>query len=129
MDAELALSEPVGEYLRRNYKFQPIWCIVGADVLTCRFGRCFCFAEVSTGHPHLGSPLVFLIILFRALRSSPPTTQLIGYIYNCNAVPTFCTLRFAFCIYPDQLQIINIIEKFLLTTQGKSDNILFGNSV
>ena len=21
-------------------------------VLTCRFGQCFCFAEVSTGHPH-----------------------------------------------------------------------------
>ena len=20
--------------------------------LACRFGRCFCFAEVSTGHPH-----------------------------------------------------------------------------
>ena len=30
----------------------PLFCC-GRDIgLGCRLGRCFCFAEVSTGHPH-----------------------------------------------------------------------------
>ena len=27
--------------------------------LACRLGRCFCFAEVSTGHPHRNGRLIF----------------------------------------------------------------------
>ena len=32
--------------------------IVGDDGLTCGFSQCFCFAEVSTGHPHLCLPVI-----------------------------------------------------------------------
>ena len=32
-----------------------------------------------------------------AVGSDPYVDNHIGYFYNCNAVPTFCTLRFAFC--------------------------------
>ena len=39
--------------------------------LTCRFGRCFCFAEVSTGHPHLCSPVIYPFACGRARRPSP----------------------------------------------------------
>ena len=29
--------------------------------LACRLGRCFCFAEVSTGHPHLRNDNSFIL--------------------------------------------------------------------
>jgi hypothetical protein len=36
-------------YSRRAHRPIRPWSVRG---LACRLGRCFCFAEVSTGHPH-----------------------------------------------------------------------------
>ena len=39
-------------YFTRIAIIYPLFCC-GRDIgLGCRLGRCFCFAEVSTGHPH-----------------------------------------------------------------------------
>ena len=73
--------------LRCNYKIQLIWLECrghsrmtrskvcsktnSGDSLACRLGRCFCFAEVSTGHPHRESPL-------RCRRGSLPLRVMIG---------------------------------------------------
>ena len=44
--------------------------------LACRLGRCFCFAEVSAGHPHRndeGAEYRFIAVLSAAKKISPQT--------------------------------------------------------
>ena len=48
----------------------------------------------------LGVPLLGYLYTCYGLSGTPAPTNSLDYIYNRNAVPTFCTLRFAFCTSP-----------------------------
>ncbi len=71
--------------------------------LACRLGRCFCFAEVSAGHPHRndgGADYRFIAVLSAAKKISPHTFHHCAVIFlifiSLPSAKLFCFVKRGF---------------------------------